>query len=222
MKSIIKDVIPPVIWRWTKKLLFSKKYMIVQQHGSEQSADFYDRIFLEHDNYKQHYTSSGYYSLWTIIADRISKSGAKSVLDIGCGSGQFALLLRDKGIRNYIGIDFSPERVKHAKSNCPDFDFIVADVYETDVFDVHDYDTVVCLEFLEHVERDLEVLERVRAGTKFFGTVPNFPYESHVRYFENSQKVRVRYVRKLRGFSIDTHLKNESGTKFFIMEGIIT
>lgn len=190
MKSIIKDLAPPFLWRWIKNF---KPHTNMQQNDQEQNSDFYDLMFSEHDHWKQHYTASGYYPLWTIIADRILRMGGRSVLDIGCGPGQFSLLLRDKGICNYIGIDSSPQRIKHAKTICSNFVFKVEDVYYSDVFDEHDYDTVVCLEFLEHVDHDIEVLEKIRTGTKFFGTVPNFPFKAHVRHFRNSQEVMARY-----------------------------
>lgn len=188
--------------------------------GQEQNSKFYDKMFLQHNHWKKHYTASSYYPAWTIIVDRISRAGTKSVLDIGCGPGQFAAFLKDKGIRDYIGIDFSPERIKQAKNACPDFNFTEGDVYKTDIFDVCGYDTVVCLEFLEHVEKDLEILDRLRSGVKFFGTVPNFPGIQHVRCFKNSQEVRERYSKKFKEVSVDTHLANNNGKKFFIIEGV--
>jgi 2-polyprenyl-3-methyl-5-hydroxy-6-metoxy-1,4-benzoquinol methylase len=191
------------------------------EDSREKNADFYDRTFLEHEHWKNHYTSSRYYPLWSIIVDRILRSGAESIIDIGCGAGQFASFLKDKGIRKYVGLDFSQERIKHAKIICPDFNFIVSDVFETNVFSVNDYDTAICLEFLEHVERDLDTIEMIRAGTRFFGTVPNFPYSSHVRHFNNPQEVIERYGKKFQDFSVDIHLQNDKGTKFFLMDGTV-
>ena len=191
------------------------------RNSKEKGAEFYDRTFLEHDHWKNHYTSSRYYPLWAVIVDRILRSGAESVIDIGCGAGQFASFLRDKGLMKYVGIDFSQERIKHAREVCPEFNFLVADVFETNVLAVNDYDTVVCLEFLEHVERDIETIERIREGTRFLGTVPNFPYSSHVRHFNNSREVEERYGKKFQDFSVDTHLQNDKGIKFFLIDGVI-
>ena len=51
--------------------------------------------------------------MWTVLADRIRRSGAKSVLDIGCGPGQFAACLFDMaGIETYTGLDFSAEAIR--------------------------------------------------------------------------------------------------------------
>ncbi len=214
MKFIIKRITPPFLYDFGKNILSRKK------NASEQDSAFYDKMFIEHHHWKKHYTSSEYYPLWTIIVDRILKSDSKSVLDIGCGAGQFARFLKDKGIRNYIGIDFSPERVKYAKNICPEFEFMLADVYKSDVFNIRQFDTIVCLEFLEHVNHDLELFEKIRTGINFFGTVPNFPFVAHVRYFENPEEVQSRYNKVIKNLSIDTHLKNEKGKKFYIMEGI--
>ena len=92
-------------------------------------------------------------------------------------------------------------------------------MFETDLLSA--YDTVVCLEFLEHVERDLEILGRIRGGTHFYGTVPNFPSGAHVRHFESAQEVYERYEKRFHELAVDTHLADTKGRLFFVMEGII-
>ncbi|NIV18191.1 MAG: methyltransferase domain-containing protein, partial [Woeseiaceae bacterium] len=93
---------------------------------------------------RQHYTLSKYYPFWAVIADRAVRYGANSILDIGCGAGQFASLLYDKGLREYCGIDFSRKRIEHARLVCPDFTFVVKDALETKVYGTLLYDTVIC------------------------------------------------------------------------------
>jgi len=44
-------------------------------------------------------------------------------------------------------------------------------------------------EFLEHIEHDLDVIRFIRPRTYFVGTVPNFPYVSHVRHFQDCDEV---------------------------------
>jgi SAM-dependent methyltransferase len=39
----------------------------------------------------------------------------KSILDIGCGPGHYAIALSKSGAKNVVGIDFAPEMIKIAK-----------------------------------------------------------------------------------------------------------
>jgi hypothetical protein len=85
-------------------------------------------------------------------------------------------------LKKYTGIDLSPVAIQMAEKQCPEFHFIAANALETDVFDTAEYDTAISFEFLEHVEDELSVLRRLAPGTRFWGTVPDFEYVSHVRY----------------------------------------
>ena len=48
-------------------------------------------------------------------------------------------------------------------------------------------------EFLEHIERDLEVLAMLRPGVRLVATVPTFDSAGHVRHFEGVEGVMGRY-----------------------------
>jgi SAM-dependent methyltransferase len=146
----------------------------------------------------------------------------RSVLDVGCGSGQFSHLLLDKGIKEYYGIDFSQKRIEWARKNCPGFKFILADALNTDIFDTFHYDAVVCIEFLEHIEKDIDVITGIRSGARFYGSVPNFPYTSHVRHFTNSKQVCERYSKYFNDFSVTSLLADTKGGTFYLFEGIKT
>jgi 2-polyprenyl-3-methyl-5-hydroxy-6-metoxy-1,4-benzoquinol methylase len=218
MKLIIKEVTPPIITRLIKKLRV--------RYVREKNAEFYDRVYdgssYGKTDYDEHYTESRYYPLWTIIVDRLLKQGNNtSILDIGCGPGQFASFLRDKGFVNYLGVDFSPVAIAQARRVCSEFEFVVADMFQTDIPVTHTYNAVICMEFLEHVEEDIEILRRIRSGTYFLGTVPNFPFEAHVRYFHNANDVDNRYKTVFECLSVDTHFADKKGKQFFLMDGII-
>jgi SAM-dependent methyltransferase len=189
--------------------------------GAEQPPEYYDEVFRAANHWRRHYTKSHYYPLWTIIADRIQRAGINSIIDIGCGPGQVANLLRDKGVSKYLGVDFSPARVEQAREVCPDYDFVVADVFETDLLETYTYDCALIMEFLEHVENDLEVLKRIKAGTFMLATVPNFPARRHVRYFNSVDEVRKRYKQCLESIRVDEHLADTKGKKYYILEGYL-
>jgi len=167
-----------------------------------------------------HYTQSKYYFLWSVIADRLISSGAKGILEIGCGSGQLAHLLYDKGIKEYVGFDFSPNRIKWAKNNCPGFIFVTADAHETDLYEKKFYDAVVCTEFLEHIQKDINVLENIRPGAKFYGSVPNRQGKTHVRYFKDSNEVYERYSKVFNPLQVESFPADPAREiVYFLMEG---
>ena len=102
----------------------------------------------------------------------------------------------------------------------PEFEFVEADAFKTTLFDDYPYDTVISTEFLEHVDSDLEVLGKIRKGSYFIGTVPNFPYTSHVRHFQNTAEVAERYASLFDDFRVDDFYSDHRGTTFFILAGI--
>ena len=223
IKKILKDLLPPICIRTAKSLTKGRKpNTSFANYGKEQPAEYYDQKFEGNDHWKSHYTSSHYYPLWTVIADRLKNRGGGRVLDIGCGPGQVACLLRDTPlIKEYVGVDFSAKRIEQAKQVCPEFNFEQVDVFKTDLLETLSYDTVLIMEFLEHIEKDLEVLERLPAGVYVLATVPNFASAGHVRFFETCEEVKARYEGKIDNIRVDEILANEKGKKYFIIEGMI-
>jgi 2-polyprenyl-3-methyl-5-hydroxy-6-metoxy-1,4-benzoquinol methylase len=128
-------------------------------------------------------------------------------------------LLRDKGIQSYHGFDFSQKRVEQARKVCPEFEFTIEDAFKTKLFENFDYNIVICTEFLEHVERDQEIIEKIRPGAKFIGTVPNFPFVSHVRHFTSENEVNKRYSNYFNNFSCCSYYSNKQGRTFYLFEG---
>jgi 2-polyprenyl-3-methyl-5-hydroxy-6-metoxy-1,4-benzoquinol methylase len=187
----------------------------------QQGPDFYDRTFQEDDSWRRHYTESPYYFVWTVIIDRLRRRNTRRLLEIACGSGQLAKAIADAGIvSDYRGFDFSRARLEFARTSCPGLHFEVADAITTNLFDEFAYDTAIATEFLEHVEQDLAVLRRLRPGTVFVGTVPNFPFVSHVRHFTTAEHVIERYRSLFESLSVVELPANDRGKKFFLLEGV--
>jgi SAM-dependent methyltransferase len=157
-------------------------------------AEWYDSAYRAIDNYAAPYWESYYYFLWTVLADRIKLSNSRRVIDIGCGPGQFAQCLFDiASIEAYAGLDFSSQAIAMAKRACPQGHFVVGDATTTSIHDEFPHELVTCTEVLEHVPDDHAVIDRFRAGVRCLCTVPNFPYQSHVRHFESESQVLDRY-----------------------------
>jgi SAM-dependent methyltransferase len=112
-----------------------------------------------------------------------------SVLDIGCGSGEFVLFLQEAGYEAAVGIDVSPEQVAIAHSRG------AVNVHSGDIFSylsnrADEYSLITAFNILEHLEReelfqlmDL-IVQTLRPGGRFIAMVPNAKglFGSHVRY----------------------------------------
>lgn len=152
----------------------------------ELKNDFYNNAYLSADLYKNHYSLSPYRGLWLSIIKNIKGS----IADFGCGVGQFAEMCIDNGIEYSYGVDFSEVAIDLCKRL--KVDFYCRDMYE-DVYDLKPYDTAVILETFEHVDGDLEMLEKIPEGKNVIISVPNWDASSHVRHFKTAQEVKDRY-----------------------------
>jgi SAM-dependent methyltransferase len=95
------------------------------------------------------------------IVDRHDVRG-RTVLEIGCGKGEFLSMLCEAGANRGIGIDPAviPDRVpKPARGELE----VIADYYDARHAEV-DADVVLCRHTLEHIPRTLDFLELVMAS----------------------------------------------------------
>jgi SAM-dependent methyltransferase len=81
---------------------------------------------------------------------------AKKVLDIGCWSGQFELLLKDTKAK-IIGIDPSNDAITYAKKNIPYASFYVG-IADKLPFKSGSFDTVLLFDVIEHVPKNTEII----------------------------------------------------------------
>ncbi len=117
------------------------------------SADLYDQIYRQIKNYADESRRVAEL-LWRLHPD------ARTVLDVGCGTGEHArLLARDHGYE-VDGLDLEPDFVRLARRKHPDGTFVCGDMTDFDLG--RRYDAVLCLfsaigyvKTLENVERAL-------------------------------------------------------------------
>jgi len=165
--------------------------------NKEYDSNQYDAIYATggyEGVYELHYRNSGYYPLFSEVHRLLVARGCRSVLEVGCGTGAFAQLLRDRSPEvKYRGFDFSPVAVSRsqARLGSPE-SFFVGDAKLAASY-AGDWDAIVCTEVLEHIDPDLEVVSRWRPGAYCVCSVPNFTADNHVRFFREEREIVERY-----------------------------
>lgn len=164
--------------------------------GHLRGADYYNDVYTRYNKYTCHYKESVYYPLWKRVLELLIKDvlplSYPKVLEVGCGTGQFAHMLYDNGIgiNNYLGFDFSEVAVYTANMMSNQV-FFVGDALKPEPYN-HKYDTVISLEVFEHTD-DMKILENIPSGKNIIISVPDFDDPAHIRYFVSNEQVRSQY-----------------------------
>lgn len=175
--------------------------------GSEYYNDFYEYS----EEYRKPYWLSIYYSLWIKVLGELGTIPDPVILEVGCGSGQFANMLYDNGYQDYNGFDFSESAVNIAKEVTKQ-NFHVLDALNPNTYKF-DFNVVILLEVMEHTE-DIKILSFIPIGKSIIFTVPDFDFESHLRYFKDIEEVTERYKDYIDIFHI------EKISSWFLIRGI--
>ncbi len=160
--------------------------MLVTGHA-EKGADYYDEIF------SRDYNEQTREFLYKKVFDKLLSLEHPRVLEIGCGTGYLARMIIEKGVP-YRGFDFSGEAIQKALRFSPGGDFKVADAYRRESYFPVDYDTIICMEVLEHVD-DFNLIKNLPAGVHFIATVPDFDDVAHLRLYTDPERdIKQRYA----------------------------
>lgn len=175
-----------------------------------QSKELYDSMYTEggfEGVYNLPYQHSAYYPLFKRVLQEVLTGNARSLLEVGCGSGAFAHMVMDKTNLGYHGFDFSSVAVEKSIARTGRQDvFYEADATSPAAYDGKQFDCIVCTEVLEHIEKDLDAIARWPSGTLCICSVPNFDADSHVRFFHSEKEVHDRYG-KLMDFTSIVRIK---------------
>lgn len=130
--------------------------------------------------HQDHTTGSGpWYSMVSAFVDSRGLVRGKKVLEIGCGSGQFARELGSRGAHSVMAEDFSSVAIEQAihRAHAPNVSFAVGDIQRIAHPD-SSFDLVVSCETIEHVpepRRAVAEMARVLApGGWLVLTSPNY------------------------------------------------
>ena len=137
----------------------------------------------------------------------------KSVIDLGCGTGEFSWLACDQGAREVVGVNLSEEEINFAHPHVP-AEFVHQDIltYLSGRPD-ESVDRIYALNILEHLTKDdlVAVLEQsqrcLRGGGQLIAMVPNAtsPFGTMTRYWDITHLLAftpssMRQLQKLCGF----------------------
>ena len=141
-------------------------------------------------------------NIWTMMhhayvrraVEIVSASGARSVIEVGCGDGWNCGQLVEAGL-DVVGVDWSVNGIEHARRMVPGARFYCGDITDTAFLDrfTEPFDAAVYIEVIEHIppEDCVSVLRgirnRVTPGGTLVLTTPsvNFPNDNdqHYRHF---------------------------------------
>ncbi|KAA3636364.1 MAG: class I SAM-dependent methyltransferase [Calditrichaeota bacterium] len=162
--------------------------MIITEN-KEQPASYYDAI------YANDYSTAAYQELYKFVMGMILKIENPSVLEIGCGLGDIGKMIHDASIP-YRGFDFSTVGIEKCKQLCPETNFFVGDAYNIENYQPEDYNVVIALEVLEHLD-DMQIIRMLPPKTHFIGSIPNHDDNaSHLRLCQDPEKdIKERFSR---------------------------
>jgi len=146
------------------------------------------------------------------------------IIDVGCGTGQFAHFLHDYEFHYYYGFDFSKVAIDVAMSwELDNYGFSVTsveDIITYNMLSVIDFNVLVTLETLEHLdkENDVRLLVSVPKDKTVIFTVPSFDYESHERHFRSMEEVLSRYGKLLKDEK--TFVYTTGNQRYFAVKGL--
>lgn len=163
--------------------------------GCEMGTDFYNKVYETEQKYVEDYKSLPYYPVFQVARGMIQDIKNPKILELGCGTGQFAKMLWDSNLRDYLGVDFSEKAIWIARTLSPQ-NFEIADI--RNYHNINDFNLILFLEVLEHLSDDIGVVERVPIGTNVIMSLPSFDDPGHVRMFKRKEDVVDRYGSLLR------------------------
>lgn len=160
--------------------------------------EYSDKRYKEWEPYHEHYNNQdpSILNIFSTALEYIKKMPTPKIIEIGCGSGLFANMLFDNGFEDYLGIDFSPEAIRLAQTACPCYSdkFICCDAFEyLELCSQNDKAIYALFEVLEHIYKDIELVNMLPSGSNIIFSVPNFKSFNHVRTFDNLQQITDRY-----------------------------
>lgn len=190
IRFILEDVMPPVL---RDSRLFLLLLRIVFKEGTADYAAFRPKTpYMTPEEYARYYrehpvlledTDINAACIKRLLSDMVGER----YVDVGCGRGYFAGLLKDSSGKEVVGVDFVIS--DDLRKKYPAVKFVEAPI-ESLPFADGEFDTVVCAHTLEHIvdfSRAVAELRRV-TGKRLIVIVPRereykYSFNLHVNFF---------------------------------------
>ncbi len=152
--------------------------------------------------------------VWRLLAPALpSDLSGKTVLDVGCNAGYFALELKRRGAEHVVGIDWDPRYLAQARL-ASEVAGLELELHQLSVFDVarlgRRFDVVLFMGVLYHLRHPLLALDLLRAhavgellvfqsmlrGSQGrFGVEPDYPFQE-TEVFDHPSWPRLHFVER--------------------------
>ena len=138
---------------------------------------FYQSVYLKGE--KKHFTPFVTKGITSTEAKEVIKEmkwKGKRVLDVGCGTGNFAREIAKKDAKYVLGIDYADEAIKIAKktNKRKNLKFKKLDVIKLD----EKFDIIVSIGTIEHMDNPIKIIKKLKSclnkNGKIILTTPNW------------------------------------------------
>lgn len=118
-----------------------------------------------------------------------------SVLDIGCGTGDYIEIFNNYGV-NYLGVDLSSYAIDKLKIKYPEMSFICGDIFKVELD--KKFDVIFLSEVLEHIIDEQKLLKKINNLLKTNGVlILSVPYDPKLWSYSDEQANHKRRYTKI-------------------------
>lgn len=138
------------------------------------------------------------------LLDALGDVKGKDVLDLACGAGFYARVVREAGARRVVGVDGSADMIQYAKASTPKGLGIEYRVFDAAGMPQLGQFDVVTAGFMLNYARSHEelasmcqtIVRHLRPGGRFVGSVPNSKYDPSK--YDRKYGVRLDWTRPMK------------------------
>jgi ubiquinone/menaquinone biosynthesis C-methylase UbiE len=124
----------------------------------------------------------------------------KTVISLGCGSGEDCAYLKSQGVKKVVGVDISEKLIQIAKDSYPNCDFKVMDMERLNFSD-QSFDfaySSLAIHYIEDWHQVFKEVYRVLKPDSFFLFSCNHPVANALELVSDDGKVRVTQLSRTR------------------------
>jgi 2-polyprenyl-3-methyl-5-hydroxy-6-metoxy-1,4-benzoquinol methylase len=165
----------------------------------DRSADDFDAIYGGKGQlgqwFDQHFRRD-MYERYRLTFESCGDVDGKTVLDIGCGGGRYAIEFAKRGAAQVVGLDFAPNMVERAKEHAETHNvqdrtqFLVDDFMKSELS--QRFDICLAIGVFDYIESPRPFLMRMRSATRA-QLIMSFPSRSLLRM--PIRRLRYRFKR---------------------------